>query len=494
MPHLAEYNNLKNIFMVDKDNIIVGRDDEIAILNDALTSNQSEFIAIYGRRRVGKTYLIREYYKPNMAFHFTGAINAPLQEQLLSFYNILISKHKAFAKKPIPATWMDAFYMLRQYISTLKTKKKKVIFLDEVPWLDSPKSGFLRALDYFWNSWANWEGNIVLVICGSAASWIINKVVNNKGGLHNRLTKRIRLEPFSLLQTKQYLQKKKVSFTNYQIVQLFMVTGGIPLYLSAINPALSVVQNINNLCFTKDGLLHNEFDNLYTALFRNADKHVMVINALAQKNKGLTRNEILAKCKWKSGGTLTVVLNELIESGFIDITQPFRNKNKETLYRLTDAYSIFYLKFIANKKYTAKDVWASISEGQSYKSWSGFAFENICLQHIESIKVALGISGITASAYSFVHKGTEDYSGVQIDLLIDRSDGFVHLCEMKFSKDVYTITKDYDSQLREKQNLFEILSGTKKGIFLTMLTTYGIKQNMYSFNIPHQLNISALFS
>jgi uncharacterized protein len=483
---MAEFKNKKSI-------PIVGREEEKTILQEALSSGESEFVAIYGRRRVGKTFLIKQVYQKELIFSFTGAIDLSLAEQLHSFYTTLCQYQKPKKNQTTPTTWMEAFHMLQSYIRKKKVNRKKVIFLDEVPWIASQRSGFLTALDYFWNSYAAWTRDIVLVICGSAASWIINNVVRNRGGLHNRLTKRIRLLPFTLPETKIFLKTNGITYTDYQLLQLYMVTGGVPHYLKVINGKLSVAQNIQQLCFTKDGLLATEFDSLYKALFKNGHKHIAVVEALAKKNKGLSRSEILKLTKWSSGGTLTTILNELIESGFVETLPPYDKQYRETIYRLIDEYSLFYVKYIQAGIPKVKDVWLHISNSPSYKSWAGFAFENICLKHIPQITKALGIQGVGIYAASFLHKGTQEQKGIQIDLVLERDDGLIHLFEIKFAHNTYTITKEYDAQLRQKCYLFQQYTGTRKGIVRTMLTTYGVTPNMYYHNVPFHLTAEILF-
>jgi uncharacterized protein len=471
---------------------IIGREAELATLSEAMESNQSEFVAVYGRRRVGKTFLIKQALKNEICFELTGIQNATKQEQLSHFYTVL-TKYSGKPKKiPKPRNWIEAFDLLRYYIETNKTKKKKVIFFDEMPWLATQKSGFLNALDYFWNSWASWTGDVMLIICGSAASWIIEKIVNNRGGLHNRLTKRIRLMPFNLYETQLFLQSRQINYNKYQLLQLYMTMGGIPHYLKEIKRGVSVAENINNCCFIKDGLLFKEFDNLYKALFDNATHHITVIRCLAKKQKGLTRNDIVALTKISSGGTISTVLNELLESGFIAIQPPFENKSKDSLYRLTDEYSLFYLKFIEKNNSNVKGTWLKIMNTPGYKVWCGFAFESLCLKHIEQIKNALGISGILTTHASWLYKSAD--GGVQIDLLIDRVDGVINICEMKFAKDAYTVTKAYEQQLRNKVGIFTRITKTKKSTILTFITTYGVTVNMHSLSVVDaQLTMEILF-
>ncbi len=471
---------------------IIGREAEITDLSDAFSTKQSEFVAVYGRRRVGKTFLIKELFKNDICFEFTGIQNATKQGQLAHFYDTLqkFASNKITEKQP--ANWLAAFHLLQRYVSKIKCKTKKVIFIDELPWIATQKTGFIQGLDYFWNSWAGWTGDVMLVICGSAASWMIEKILNNTGGLHNRVTKRIRLMPFNLYEAKLFLQAQQVNYGNYELLQLYMIFGGVPHYLKAVKKSKSAAQNVNDICFTKDGLLYTEFENLYSALFKNATHHINVVRVLAKKQKGLTRNEIVAQSKIPSGGTITTVINELKESGFIDDYSPLEKKSKDTLYRLTDEYSLFYLKYIEGTKINGKGTWLKLMTNNSYKVWCGFAFENICLKHIPQIAKGLGISGIGISTASWIHKSTT--GGVQIDLLIDRADGVINICEMKFVNNSFTISKSYNEQLFNKLSVFRRVSYTKKRVVFCFVSTYGLTANMYSIsNVESSLTMDILF-
>ena len=475
---------------------LVGRESEIKILTDALASPKAELIAIYGRRRVGKTYLVRTIYEKNILFEFTGLNKVGFIEQLENFS---LTVQTTFMKNTVikivpPENWLQGFRMLINLLEATPPKGKKVIFLDEFPWLDNKKSGFLAAFDHFWNSWASKQSNLVVVICGSAASWMIQNIVRNKGGLHNRITQRIRLEPFNLYETALFLRNNLINLSQYDVLQLYMVTGGIPQYLSAVKVGESTNQAIDRLCFTKDGGLRNEFKDLYLALFGKADKHIAVIRALADKLSGLSRNEIMEVCGFKSGGTVSKILNDLMESGFISEYLPFNKTAKDALFKLSDEYSLFYLKYIENSKSMGEGTWQTKATGQSWKSWTGFAFENICLKHIAQIKKALGISGIYTeqSVWRYVPKAGE--MGAQIDLLIDRQDNCINLCELKFYNEVFDMTKKDADALRTKRSVFQQKSGSKKTIFITLITTFGVKINEHYLQmIQNQLNMSVLF-
>ncbi|MCB0835349.1 MAG: ATP-binding protein, partial [Bacteroidetes bacterium] len=373
------------------------------------------------------------------------------------------------------------------------SNRKQIVFFDELPWMASPKSGFLSGLSYFWNSWAV-NQNIVVVICGSAASWMIQKVVKNTGGLHNRITKRIIVNPFTLSETEQYLHQRGIKLNRYHIVQLYMAMGGIPHYLKEIKPGKSVVQNIDQICFSDTGLLRDEFLDLYPALFENPDKHIAVIRALSTKRQGMDREEIIKSSKLANGGSLTKTLEELNQSGFISTYQPFGKKKKNTLYRLTDEYSFFYLKFIEKKRNEGVETWQHLSQTQEYKIWSGYAYEGICIKHLHQIKKALSIGGVYSVSSSFLKKGTKTEKGVQIDLLLDRNDHIINLFEIKFYNKPFTISKAYAKELKEKMDLFEEATKTRKHLFLTLITTFGLIPNEYSLGLIDQvLTLDDLF-
>jgi len=473
---------------------LIGRESEKSKLNEALISDEAELVAIYGRRRVGKTFLVRSFYKDRLIFELSGIHNAKLSDQLESFTLSLQKTMESEVPLAAPDSWIKAFHMLEQYLSTKLNKIKLVIFFDEFPWLHSQKSSFLPAFEHFWNTWGSKQSNLVVVICGSAASWMIENIVRNKGGLHNRITRQIRLLPFNLSETEIYLQSRGVNLDRYQLLQLFMTMGGIPQYLKAVQPGESAAQNIDSLCFVKDGVLKEEFKSLYQSLFDNAVHHETVVRALSKKKQGLTRNEIMVACNLSSGGTTTRLLEELEESGFITQYIPFQKNVKDSIYKLSDEYSLFYLKFIENSKATGAGTWLRISLGQSYNSWSGFAFEAICQKHVLQIKKALGIEGIHVEPSVWRYVPGKNEQGAQIDLLLDRDDRCINVCEMKFSTSEFVIDKRYSSELKSKLEVFEKSIKSKKTSFLTMITTYGVKRNEYYIGRVHkEVTMESLF-
>ncbi|MVM36657.1 AAA family ATPase [Spirosoma sp. HMF3257] len=463
---------------------IAGRLQEISVLQSLLQKDGSEFLAVYGRRRIGKTYLVRQVYSANLIFECSGLHQKEFSQQLENFWLTLTEVDKK--PKPMPKTWLQAFAQLKTYLNELGPKKK-VVFLDEISWFETPRSGFLAALDNFWNQYCSKRSDIILVICGSAASWIINKVINDRGGLHNRITKHIQLMPFTLAETRDFLTMQRVKLTPKDIAQLYMCVGGIPFYLKDVQPGQSIPQILDALFFESQALLRNEFSNLYAALFKNSRAHELIVKALATKNKGLTRNEIVEATSLKSGGGLSVLLNELIQCGFVKQIFPIKKSKDDALFRLVDEYTLYYFKFLQNNKTNTS--WLYLSNKQAYKVWSGFAFENLCFKHVAQIKKALGISGIISNEYSWTLKGE-----AQIDLLVDRDDNCINLLELKYYDGLYEMTKGYAAQLQEKVRVFKQNTRTKKNVFVTLLTVFGAKRNEhYLSSITNELTIDDLF-
>ena len=478
-----------------KDSIkIIGREKEIEKLNKLLRSNQAEFLAIYGRRRVGKTFLIRQHFKNNLIFDFSGTKDVSITQQLSNFFEEYLKRTKGQRETKMPTSWHEALRYLANFLtveSEQNPNQKLVVFIDEMPWIDTPKSEFISALEFFWNQHLSKLNNAILVGCGSASSWIRKKLINARGGLYNRITQRIKLVSFNLHETELFLQERGINFTRYQILELYMVMGGIPFYLNEIEKGKSATQSINEICFSRDGLLHDEYFQLYHSLFKNAENHIKIIEVLASKPQGMIRIDLINDTKI-SDASLSRALEELVECDFISIYQPFINKKKESIYKLTDLYSLFYLKFIKENK--GNKGWEQLSNQSTYTAWSGYAFENICMQHIEQIKAALGISGVFSNTSSWKFKGNDALPGTQIDMLIDRADQVINLCEAKFTKDNFAITNSYSSQLKLKKSIFRQVTQTKKAIFTTLLTTYPAIQNKYYLEeIQNEISMDRLF-
>lgn len=464
---------------------LIGREDEKQMLLRYCNSSKSEFVAVYGRRRVGKTYLIKQYFNNEFTFYQTGLANAPLSEQLENFTNS-IKKYFNLKKIATPKNWFDAIHILISCLTKSKAKRK-IIFLDELPWMDTRNSRFLTALEYFWNSWASARRDILLIVCGSAASWITNKILNNRGGLHNRVTGRIKLDPFTIKESKHFLMAKGCRYDDYQYIQAYMVFGGIPFYLEQFDKRQSASQNINRLCFGSKPFFRNEYYQLFKSLFINHERHIAVVEVMARKNKGCSRQEILKQLKVADGGSLSRVLLELEESSFIRKYPSYPKKNRESVYQLIDFFSLFHLRFITQSSVADENYWLKIINTAPYLAWAGYAFEMVCLHHVHEIKNALGISGIHTNTFAWFSKEA------QVDLVIDRSDRVINLIEIKFCATEFVITKKYDAILRNKMGTFQHVSKSKKAIWLIMLTTFGLKESPYNGIAQDTIDIEAFF-
>lgn len=472
---------------------LIGRQAEQLVLQKALQSNEAEMVAVIGRRRVGKTYLVRSNYEGRIDLELTGIQNGTTRAQLQHFADRLNYYAKPVLPFALPKNWQEAFQMLILYLESLGKTEKLVVFLDEFPWLAGTKSDFLKSFGLFWNSWAS-QNNIVVVICGSAASWMITNVVRDKGGLHNRITRRIHLQPFTLFETELFLKSRGVHLDRYQLLQIYMALGGVPHYLKEVEGGKTAVQNIDQICFAPQGLLHEEFLQLYPALFDHPENHIAVIRALASTWQGMTRGDILSTAGLPDGGSSSRTIEELLNSGFIAAYYAFGKKKKELRYRLTDEYSMFYLKFIEEKRNEGAGTWEKLSQTQLWKSWSGYAFESICLKHVPAIKKALGISGIYSESSAYYVKTSEFGRGIQLDLLIDRNDHAINIFEIKFYQSPFVLTKEQAADYRLKTAIFKATTGTTKQLFFTLLTTFPLTVNEYSLGVVDKaLDMDCLF-
>lgn len=450
-----------------------GRAVERAILERATASEKSEFLAVYGRRRVGKTFLVRRFYqdKPVVYFEVVGRFGGTLADHLRIFAESLAEAFYGGAALAPAEDWHAAFRSLVSAIESRKTKKKFVLFFDELPWIATHRSGCLQELEHFWNSWASRRDDIILVVCGSAASWMLRRIVNAKGGLHDRLTQTMRLLPFSLTEVRDFFVDRRLAFTTRDLIELYMVFGGVPHYLDHVQRGLSVAQIVDRLCLQKDAPLINEFDRLFVSLFGDDEVYVVVVRALSKKRGGLTRNELLRALGVRSGGGITQILENLEEAGFISSTTPFGRTSRDRLIRLSDQFSVFHLKWLDTKRPAS---WQAERKSPRWRAWAGLTFESVCHAHAGAIQRALGISGVKASVSAWQHPEA------QVDMLIDRADDVVSLVEIKFTDAPFEITRAYADQLRRKGEVFRLRTKLRKAVHVVMVTPYGVVPNRYA--------------
>ena len=474
---------------------IIGRKKEIAELEQLYNAENSQFVAVYGRRRIGKTYLIKETFKDRFAFWHTGLSPYDrdkkflLRDQLQAFYYSL--QDYGLQGGTSPRSWLEAFRLLEKLLEQKDNGQRLVVFIDELPWMDTARSRFIPAFEHFWNGWASKRNNILLIVCGSATSWMEDNLINNKGGLYNRLNCEIKLHPFSLAECEMYFHSKEIAMSRYDMAQAYMVLGGIPHYLSLFEKGYSAAQNIDKLLFEKGAKLGNEFDRLFGSLFKNAEDHKKVIRLLAQRRGGYTRHEILEHTGIKDGGGATEILKGLSESDFITTYYPYDERKVER-YRLTDPFCISYLNFLDGKEMSEPQFWQKNASSPRLNTWRGFAFEELCFLHIAQIKMKLGISGVSTMVSSWIVESPEKKQ--QIDMLIDRADNVLNLCEIKFYGKPFVIDKKYDTVLRERMQTLVDRIPRKKSVHLTLIASYGLKRNEYSGQVQNEVTLDDLFA
>lgn len=445
---------------------LIGREKEQRELTRLKESSQAEFVVLYGRRRVGKTFLVRSFFDDKFTFYCTGLAKGTRKQQLTNFGKML-SEYSGHTIHP--KDWFEAFDALK-IIITRSRQRRKVVFLDEVPWMDTQKCEFKQALDLFWNSWAMMQSNLLFIICGSAASWMVKHVINDKGGLHNRLTCKMHLMPFVLKDTKAYLQNQGFRWTDEMIANCYMILGGIPYYLHLLDKSLSLAQNVDRLFFDESALLADEFDNLYSSLFKKADEYIKIITQLCKKKSGYTRSELTELLKLKTGGGFTRRLEELEQCGFIRKYLPISGRTH--IYQLIDFFTLFYLQFGGEKSTFDRNMWMHLQTSNKYNTWLGLSFERLCFAHIHQIQHALGISGVGTKTYAL------QTSSVQMDMVIDRADDIANLCEMKYTRDAYALSKTEAEKLQKRRN--ELSAALpKKSIIPILITNNSAKHNEY---------------
>ena len=468
---------------------IIGRERERRTLARCESSEKPEFVAVYGRRRVGKTYMVTEHFANRFAFSLTGVSDGTMKEQLREFHRALEKHYRG--SFPVPKGWAEAFGLLEGRIEHDPAAGKKTIFIDEMPWLDTPKSGFLSALEHFWNAFASRRPDILLIVCGSAASWMIRNLINNYGGLHNRVTETIVVEPYLLCGCEAFYRSRGVAMSREQIAEAYMILGGIPYYMDAMDKAFGLNQNIDLLLFEKNAKLGGEFERLYHSLFREAENHIRLAETLAKNGSGMTRQELSAGSGISDGGGLTKALAGLEACGLVARSFDIRRRKSGDYFKLVDFYSLFYFKYLKNRRAGDPHFWTNYLSDPAHRAWCRYAFERLCMAHIPQIKRALGISGVVTDVYAF--RSSRQKGGAQIDLVIDRKDGTVNLCECKYTGKPYELSGQDAASLERKKEVFLEETGTRKSIHVTMISAAGLVQNAYRNGIQAEITLDDLF-
>ena len=470
---------------------LIGRELEIRQLKEYTNSEHSEFIAIYGRRRVGKTFLVNQLFKNKFAFSMTGVLEGSKDEQMEAFIDAMQEYSGHLIEKP--KSWMEAFRLLKLHLKNRITNKQRcILFFDELPSMDTQRSGFVRALGYFWNSWASLQDNLTMIVCGSATSWMIHNIVNSKGGLHDRITHEMHLRPFTLRETEQYLRSRRFKWTRISIIQTYMALGGIPYYLSLLDSRESFAMNIDRLFFSDEEELRREYKRLYSTLFKSPESYMTIVNALSKAREGMTRKELMHALGKDSSGSLSKKLEDLINCDIIRkyVVREKKVKSKSAIYQLIDFYSLFYLTFVPRAE-AEVDYWSNHIGTSETNSWLGLAFERLCMAHVQQIKMALRIDRISVKFYSW--RSRESKPKAQIDMILERADGIFNIFEIKYSDSDYLLDSDESEKIRYRVSTFRQETGVKEALWPTLITTYGLRDGIHSSTFVSVLTINDLF-
>lgn len=480
---------------------VIGREEELDTISRLYASERSEFLAIYGQRRVGKSFLIEEALGNKITFSAVGLyqkidkdspekVESYRQKQLAHFYNSLREYGLPKEGNLAPTSWMEALELLKKLLKS-KRAKRKVVFIDELPWLAGPQSAeLLEELGHFWNSWAGMRKDIFLIVCGSATSWMVDNVLRDYGGLYGRITERIFLKPFTLAECERYWNKRGFHLSRFEIALTYMVIGGVPFYMDSIRPDRTMADNINAIYFDKDKA-RQEFKDVYTSLYSSSETYIEVVRQLGKRFYGMTRDELLKAVEKKGGGTFTDILDNLIDSGIIRSYTLYGGPRKQTVYQLVDFFTLFYLRFVENTDFTS---WRSVQRSKPFYTWAGNTFELLVLEHMPKLADALRIKEY-ATPFSWRGK-TPDGEGVQVNLIIpattERAD---YICEMKFSEGKYTLSND-DAEEFARQIAALSISKIHKpthSIYVALVTSLGVTDSKHRIHVNELVTLDSLF-
>jgi AAA+ ATPase superfamily predicted ATPase len=480
---------------------VIGREEELNTISRLYESERSEFLAIYGRRRVGKSFLIEEALGEKISFMAVGIyqkidpdnlekVESYRQKQLSHFYNSLIEYGLSKAGNPAPTSWMEALELLKKLLQR-KRARRKVIFIDELPWLAGPQSAeLLEELGHFWNSWARKRKDIFLIVCGSATSWMVDNVMRDYGGLYGRITESIFLKPFTLEECERYWAKRGLHLSRYEIALTYMVIGGVPYYMDSIRPDRTMADNINAIYFDKDKA-RQEFKDVYTGLYSSSEIYIHVIRELGKRFYGMTRDELLKAIGKKGGGSFSDILENLIDSGIIRSYTLYGSPRKQTVYQLVDFFTLFYLRFVENSDFTS---WRSVQRSKPFYTWAGNTFELLVLEHMPQLANALRIKEY---ATPFSWRGvTPDNVGVQIDLIIPATaERAEYICEMKFSEGKYTLSGDDVEEIGRQISAVRNskIHKLSHSIYVALVTSFGATESMHKIHVNDIVTLDSLF-
>jgi AAA+ ATPase superfamily predicted ATPase len=404
----------------------IGRKVEIAQLTALIDLPRPSIAVIYGRRRVGKSELIRHVTQGKNVLSFEGLEGQPKHKQIKNFL-FQLSAQSNIREKNI-SDWPDALILLR----TLTQDGQWIIILDEFQWMANYQNELVSVIKMIWEKYLSQNPDLTLILCGSIASFMKSKVLKSSA-LYGRTDYELNLHELNLSEISEFFPGKGSD----EVIDTAMLVGGIPKYLELISEYPSLYDALEPLAFSQDGFFKTEYDRLFASHFGKKPIFMKIIQTLATNPYGLTTGKLAKEMQVASGGTLCHQLDDLESAGFLHSIIPFDKPEGSKLrkYILMDAYVRFYHSIIRGsmKETTPPNTqFHAIMSSPRYAAWAGMAFEFLCMRHHKEISRILGFHGIPYTAGPFFQRKTLDTPGVQIDLLFERSDKILVLCEMKY--------------------------------------------------------------
>ncbi len=471
---------------------IISRKEEKKDLEYCERSKKSELICVYGRRRVGKTFLVEQTFR-DFAFRAVGLEKGTTKQQLKSFGQRLIEYGDDI--KQTPENWFEAFSRLDKILSGESIRRslngKKIVFLDEFPWFATKKSDFLVAFEDYWNRRGTQDGDLLFIICGSATSWIIKNVIKNTGNMFQRVTKKICVEPFTLAETELFFKDREFDWSREQIAECQMIFGGLPFFFDLMNTSQSLVKNINRLLFDKDALFGDETKKLLDATLSESPIYEKILSKLAFARYGIKKSELQVEIA-APNGTYGRAVQDLVDCGYV-IEYKKKYEEYNPLYiQLVDPFLLFHYHYLSKEKRidSYEDLIGNIGR---YDNWRGTAFEILCLNNTASIKSALGIRGVKTECYPWYNSTDKKNERVQIDMVIERADKITNLCEIKYTNKPFVIDASYEQELIKKRDIFKEKTGTSQALKVIIISAAGVSGTRYTSYISDIITLDDIF-
>ena len=470
--------------------MFVGRKKELSLLEESYLSSKSEIFTVYGRRRIGKSTLIEIFarQKPNF-FSFEGIEGQNSSFQIKHFTEMLKKQLQDPLLSSIQFQSWDAVftYVSERLMTKTRPNEKIIFFLDEIQWMAAGRSSFISLLKYYWDNY--WKkSNVLMILCGSIASFMVNKVVHSKA-LYGRIDHEILLKGLHPFEAKAFFADKHKS--TEEILKYYLILGTIPKYLEYINPSRSFQWNMNKLFFSSHGSMINEIKKIFYSQFKESTIYFDIVKLL--KSGPLALSEICTRLKIKSGGGLKRYLTNLENAEIIRSHVPFNRKANSRLkkYVLSDEYLNFYFKYLEPnlriiEESESEKLFETLTKN-SFDVWLGFAFEKFCIKHNSWLADLMGFKDDVLIASPYFERKDQRF---QIDLVYLRADKVITICEIKHH--TKPLSSKQIGEMQRKLQCLKIPNGYS--IETALISLYGPDKALNDSNyFDHYVSMDAIF-